>query len=410
MTLLSTILIALLQLPIAIYGTGAYAGNSLPTSTIPWQCTWVRWVYAGPNTAAYKAAGCKTIAYVQVWRAYTAEHTANDTLNNSDLLGTNAAALARSCNGSVLTTVAYGGTVYLLDPRVSLQASRHLNTVVNAVYSRTTPDALFLDNTSANGDFPAPCNYSYSGWLAAVKAVAGTSPHALFENLLTAWTNGGSPAGNVAAESANTIGGMSESTYLSNAGPVSGKRWLGQEQGQIASGLAGKVAWIYERNTAAADSGSGRVFRLYGLASFLLPWDGAHAMIQSAFYTPSQFPVMPEYGLVPSSPLTTSSTVGGYLRAGLYVREYGACAYRGVARGRCAIVVNPGTVTTSNPLASFYARSLTLAGGGVREGGTVGFAGGRVTYLAPLTGAVLFTSSASHRAKSGHRGALHARP
>ena len=70
------------------------------------------------------------------------------------------------------------------------------------------------------------------------------------------------------------------------------------------------------------------------------------------------------------------------------MREFGACYYRGVNKGKCAVVVNPGTSTVTVPTTA-YSHSLTLSGGGVLDGGSVGFSGSRPSSLAPGSGAIL---------------------
>lgn len=285
----STITLVPSHVMLATYGTTSYGGTS---SAVPisYQCAHDTWVYQGAETAAYESAGCKVMLYTQVWRAYMAKTTAEDVVNNTDLTITNALALAKSCNGKVLSTTAYGGTVYLMDPRSSRAAS-HFDNVVNYEWGArgVYPDALFLDNTAANADFSGLCDYSYSTWINAVKTVAGSSAHPAFMNLLNAWLNGGTPAGNVAAESPNVLGGMCESCYLNNAGVVSGTNWQRQEQGEIASIQAHKIFWAYARNTTAANSSTGQALRMYGYASFLLTYDPQYTMYQTALYTPLRF-------------------------------------------------------------------------------------------------------------------------
>jgi hypothetical protein len=99
---------------------------------------------------------------------------------------------------------------------------------------------------------------------------------------------------------------------------------------------------------------------------------------------------MPETGIVPMQPLTTASSVTGYLRSGgTYMREFGACYYLGVLKGKCAVVVNPGA-STARIATTAYAHSVVLSGYDVLDGGTVSFTGARVTSVPAAGGAILF--------------------
>ena len=150
-----------------------------------------------------------------------------------------------------------------------------------------------------------------------------------------------------------------------------------------------KIFWEYARAIGSASSET--ALRKYIYASFLLTYSPNYAMLQEIFATPSKFEVMPETGLVPMNPVTTSTNVGSYLRSGgAYMREFGACYYRGVNEGRCAVVVNNSNSATVSVPTTAYAHSMVLTGNGVLDGGSVSFAGARTTQLGPTTGAVLF--------------------
>jgi hypothetical protein len=70
------------------------------------------------------------------------------------------------------------------------------------------------------------------------------------------------------------------------------------------------------------------------------------------------------------------------------MREFANCYYRGTRVGSCAVVVNPSGSTVSIP-ANSYTRSMTLAGGGVLDGGSASFGAAAVTSLGPNSGAIL---------------------
>jgi hypothetical protein len=86
---------------------------------------------------------------------------------------------------------------------------------------------------------------------------------------------------------------------------------------------------------------------------------------------PLQFHVMPEVQLVALDPRGAATSIGDLRTAsGTYVREYGACYLAGRNEGPCAVAVNPDDA--AHPLRlNGYARTLTIAGGGILDGGTV---------------------------------------
>ena len=138
-----------------------------------------------------------------------------------------------------------------------------------------------------------------------------------------------------------------------------------------------KGADAEQKKMIAESQLKGNTLRTYIYASFLLTYSPSYSMLQEAFQSAHSFPVMPETGFVPMNPLTTSSSVSGYLTStGAYMRQFGACYYRGAYKGKCAVVVNPSGSTVSIPTTA-YSHSLGLVGGGVLDGGYVTFTNSR---------------------------------
>ncbi len=252
-------------------------------------------------------------------------------------------------------------------------------------------DALFADDTGAMGGIPLPCNYSIASYQAATAKVIESIKFPVFVSTLGA---SGDPAGQVGfANATNAIGAMCEICYAGyNSARVdvaqTGSRWTGIENAEIKIIAEHKIFWDYAR--AIGNPITETPLRKYIYASFLLTYDYHYAMLQEAFTTRSGFPILPETALVPTAPLTTASTVTGYLRSGgAYMREYAACYYLGVNHGKCAVVVNPGSGTVRIPTTA-YGHSLVLTGSDVLDGGTATFTGGRLTTLGAVSGAVLF--------------------
>jgi hypothetical protein len=192
----------------------------------------------------------------------------------------------------------------------------------------------------------------------------------------------------------NVIGGMCEICYNGHNSRTgldyvhTGTRWINIENAEIQTIAKHKIFWAYPRAIGVAQYAS--TVRKYAYASFLLSYNPTYAMIQEALKTNNGFEVFPETGLVPMNPLTTASSVTGYLRSGgAYMREFGACYYRGVNKGKCAVVVNPTSGTVTVPTTA-YGHSLGVVGSDVLEGGYVTFTGSRPSSLPSGTAAILF--------------------
>lgn len=364
-----------------------YGYNGVSTSVpLSFQARYVTWAYTGSGYgASYHAAGIKVLSYVNYWRNYTIDKP-NVTYTDLAPGGADASAAAKVCSGAAVRDPKYGGG-YLNDPR----AGRALNHAMLVVGLRTTyHDALAADDTGAAGGTNAsPCNYNYNTWVSATNAVNAHVALPMFINALNAWTVGGNAVSQVQlTQPANVLGAQCEMCYANNAGAVGGTSWTLQENAEIAMVRTHKIFWDYARNTTTASTA--QLLRTYVLASFLLTYDPNYAMLEEAFATPTSFEVMPETQLVPLHPLTTATTVAGYITSGgVYWREYGACYYKGALVGKCAVAVNPGSASVSLPTNS-YLHSLTVSGSDIYDGGTASVTGPKVSTLRPLSGAVLF--------------------
>jgi hypothetical protein len=248
---------------------------------------------------------------------------------------------------------------------------------------------LFSDQSGVVGMMPTPCNYVQSTYDAATNSVHSALGVPMFVNALGGFSN---PASAVdLANPSNVLGAMCEECYVKNGSGAdviqTGTMWTNVENAEIAMAAKHKIFWDYAR--ASGDPTVETAVRTYVYASFLLSYDPSYSMFEEAFTTPSGFPVMPETGLVPTQPITTASTVTGYLTAGgAYFREFSACYYQGAFVGRCAAAVNPSTATVQLPAG--YTHSMVVSGSGVLDGGTVSFNGPQISQLAPGTGTVLF--------------------
>ena len=371
-----------------------YGYNGTPTS-VPLASVkpYLSWTQTAPQYApVMRAAGIKVNIYENFWRNYSHD---NPNVGYLDLEpgGTHAAAEARECSGKVIIDPSYYHG-YEADARSSAALGHALvyNSYRMSEYGSNF-DAIFTDDTDAMGGLPLPCNYSMSSYMSAINRVNSELRVPIFFSAFGAVADATTQIPLLTPS--NVIGGMCEICYAgwakSPSGPVdyaqTGGKWTVIENAEIKTVALHKIFWNYARPVGYASLEIG--LRKYIYASFLLTYDYRYAMLQVAFKTPHSFPIMPETGLVPMNPLTSESSVAGYRRGGVYMREFAACYYRGVNHGKCAVVVNSGSATASVP-STGYAHSLVLVGSGVLDGGYVTFSGGRVTSLPRASGAILF--------------------
>jgi hypothetical protein len=249
------------------------------------------------------------------------------------------------------------------------------------------------DTGSVWGLSGTPCNYTDSAWQSGANTVEASLGKPAFVNAL----NGSSKVFQVGYTTpSNVIGGMCESCYaywdtvngVREDFPRYGSTWTDTENAEALMVSRHKIFWEYARAVGSAASEIG--LRNYSYASYLLTYDPNYTMLQEAWQTPSGLEIFPETGLVPMNPVTTYTNVAYYQRSGgAYMREFGACYYRGVNKGRCAVVVNNTKSTETMPTTA-YSHAMVLSGYGVLDGGSVSFAGSRPSSLAPTTGYVLF--------------------
>lgn len=373
-----------------VYG---YSGTptTVPVTSI---APWLTWAETDESYAStLRAHGIKVAVYMNYWRNYSSD---NPAVGYNDLKpgGAHADAEAKTCAGTVVKDASYGGG-YIANAQLSTYAAQHAQVLANYRESEygANYDAIFADDTGSVWGITLPCNYSQSAWISGTNAVESSLGKPMFINAL----NGNSQTAQVAYTNAsNVIGAMCESCYAywDTVSGVKrdfaryGSTWVDTENAQALMASRHKIFWEYARAIGSAASETS--LRNYTYASFLLTFDPNYSMLQEVWHTPSGFEVFPEAGLVPMNPVTTYSTISGYQRSGgAYMREFGACYYRGVNKGRCAVVVN--NTKSSEPMpTTAYSHAMVLSGYGVLDGGTVSFAGSRPSSLGPTTGYVLF--------------------
>jgi hypothetical protein len=375
-----------------IYG---YAGtpSSVPLSSIR---QWTTWAFTDSSHAsALRASGIKVAIYVNFWRNHK---TDNPITSYTDLApgGAHASAEAKNCSGSAIWDTTYGGG-YAADARKTSAALGHADYIISGKKKQygSNWDAMFADEVDTFNGMTSPCGYSTATYPNAVNTVHSETGTRMWVNALGKKLD---PYITNVTNPSNVIGAMCELCYGLNLRGVDtvdtahDNIWQWIENAEINTVAKHKIFWDYARLAGYPQTETKQ--RTYAYASFLLSYDPNYAMYETALKTNSGYPVMPETGLVPMSPLTTASNVSGYLRTGgAYMREFGACYYRGAAHGACAVVVNPNpgtSVSLPSTVTSKYYHSMVLSGSGVLDGGSVSFSGGRVTSLAPATAAILF--------------------
>lgn len=363
---------------------GLFWGYAGTPTTVPLSAaqTWLNWAMtSGSYASTLRTAGIKVDVYKNFWRNATTDNPKTDYYDLAPG-GAHAPAEAKNCGGAPLYSSAYGRT-YESDAR-SPYTLGHARLVVG---TQTNADAVFSDDTGAISGM-VPCNFSLSTYQAATNAIDARIPYKLFLNTLGA----GNPVAQVGYTTAsNVLGAMCEACITKNPStgdvPVLNAGWADTENAEIRMIAIHKIYWLYARASGPATEYQ---LRNFTIASFLLAYDPNYAMLEEALRTPSGFEVFPEAGLVPMNPLTTATSVGGYLKSnGTYMREFGACYYRGTLRSKCAVVVNPTSYTKTLPTTA-YGHAMVLSGYGVRDGGTVSFSGGRPSLLPAGSGVILF--------------------
>lgn len=374
----------------AVYAYGPSWGvpTSVPISTI---AQWVNWVgMPGLSyVSAFHSYNIKVYQYMDFWKNYTSDSPI-DSYNDLAPGGLHEQAEAVDCSGNPIKISAYGGG-YASDPR-NVGALGHAQFVLGEVVKRFPGyDAYFEDDTMTP-PHPLPCNYSDSAYLSATNSINTALGYRLLPNALSA---GGDKKISV-VDPSNVIGAMCEACFIDPWGPnntdeaIHGSYWAAMENAEI--GIINKHKLFYLYGRANGDPAAELAIRKYFVASYLLTFDPAYVLVQTSWYSPTyRFPVMPEMSLVPLQPRMTATSVSGYYKSGLYVREYAACGYKGVSVGPCAAIVNPtGATVTIPPLTLHYGHVLTLSGRDVLNGGTLTTTGYPISSLGPYSGTILF--------------------
>jgi hypothetical protein len=371
-----------------MYGYGGTPTTVSVSSAAPY----ISWAQTSSAYASsLRSAGVKVDIYLNFWRNYKSDNP-SDGYTDLEPGGTHADAEAKTCSGTTVYDSSYGGG-YEANALLTSYASGHAQKVAG---DRETQyggsyDALFSDDTGALWGIPLPCNYSDSSYKSATNSVHASLGKPMFVNTLNAGSSAVSQVGYTAAS--NILGAMCESCYSNDPSTgdsiSTGAFWTDTENAEALMASKQKIFWGYAR--ATGDASAETKLRMYVYASFLMTYSPQYSMLQEILKTPSGFEVFPETGVVPTSPTTTSSTVSGYYTsAGAYMRQYGACYYRGVDKGKCAVVVNPSPSSSVTVPTTAYSHAMTLSGYGVLDGGSVGFAGSRPSSLGPGSAAILF--------------------
>ncbi|MGC1380824.1 MAG: putative glycoside hydrolase [Candidatus Baltobacteraceae bacterium] len=353
-----------------------YAGTRLVSA--PAAARWLTWAETDiASSPSLRALGVKTLLYTDPNRAMKGqpEFTAQQST------------FARDCAGAPIETNRPGQ--FLMDPNsAALRAlwKRHVDRYVAAGRF----DAVFEDDANtiayARGQ---PCGYDAAAWLQATIAMQRSLGYPIVYNGLA--NVAGAAVSPSIALNATAIGGMMEQCYSGTAAQplLSQTRWIAAETTELRMASERKLFFCYGNDTTPADRALER--RLYVDASFLLSYDPSYSILWEYYEGRSRFHVMPEAQLVPLRPAAALRSVDA-LRSptGVYQRTYAACYVAGVDRGRCTIAVNPTLQPLSLALPE-YTRTLTLAGGGILDGGSVRIGTARPpAQLAPLGAVIAF--------------------
>jgi hypothetical protein len=331
--------------------------------------------YSGTNLAA---VGIKTLFYTNPNRDSPgdAEYTS--------------AGIVKTCTGVPVTQT--GTTsLYLMNPMASQVVSLYKSFV--GAQSTQHFDAIFDDGPY---NFYAltgkPCNFDSTTWLNGyINEMKAIGRPVIYNGLGNFGPNGTlSPT---IAVNPGAIGGMAEGCYAAQWHPYlsNGSTWAAFENTEIAMQQQNKIFICYANSTAQASTSIGP--RIYTYASFLLTYNIKTSMIWEYFEEPSGYTVEPESKLVALSPVVpTPSNVSSLRTAtGTYARQYNACYIGGSSVGRCAVVVNPDSVSSHAFPYTGYHHTLLLTGGGILDGGTVSSQGGAPPgSLPPLTAVIAF--------------------
>jgi hypothetical protein len=315
--------------------------------------------------------------------------------------GSRANLQAKDCNGD--TVRSYDGKGYLLDvmqPQAAHFVRESVDYYLNRVReylparSRVPVNLMFIDNANSfYGVSPMPCGFDQQRWTEGMASALAGTPYPVVINTLSVGLSQ-VPAKVQALRGRNVVGEMYEHCFVD-------RQWSAEETAQIEA-LAllralhkkpGPGFWCYVNGGSStgltADAATSQ--RLFNYASFLLSYDPAYSVYQTAYASPpSTFSVMPETQLVPMDPQRRVKDIES-LRApgGAYVQQFQYCYYRRKALGPCEVAVNPGDGAAELPNYHHYHHTVVLSGNGVLDGGHVRFDGRLADDLPPQSAAIL---------------------
>lgn len=324
------------------------------------------------------AAGIKTMEYIDPF-----EQASSDPLYSSG-------AYAYDCNGNLIVP-SYDSSQVLMNPG-SAALSSALNSWQAGQESAGHLDAFFYDNADDTWGLPAlPCGVTASSWDSENWSLIASSNYPVIYNGYGINSDGAALIGNSAV-----AGAMLEDAYGQRVDPgptppyTTDSDWVNNENLQLNAVNVGKLFFCY--NTPNSDASSSIQLRQYIYASFLMGYGPSSSVLWEYFSTPSGLHVFPETQLVPTNPLSSSSSVSSFAKGGVYVREYAACYLNGSSIGHCAAVVNPssGSSYSMPSLTQSYSHTMSISGSGILDGGSVSASGpAPPSSLGPETGVIL---------------------
>lgn len=318
---------------------------------------WLTWAEVNvAGSIALHPLGVKTFFYTDPFR----------TMAGDPEFSNNEADFAHDCAGNRIEAAHRSGQ-YLM----SVKSPSLLTTWKNHVarYAREGRFNAILADDANNLYYLTgrPCEYDPHDWLERVGAMQRAVGFPVIYNALSGFSDRSvSPS---IALNRSAIGGMMEECYQSHdTARISGDSWYVAEATELQMMRARKYFFCYGNDTRPATDAIGD--RLYVYASFLLTYDPRYAVLWEYYDGPSHFHVMPETQLVPSARGSIASIDALRIASGVYERRFDACFVGGRAIGACAVAVNPDSAPHALDFGA-YRRTLTLAGGGAVDGGSI---------------------------------------
>ena len=370
-----------------------------PAVSVREAAKWVTWGMSSPRDSnALAAAGIKMVFYSNPNRVFR---------KSRFLYTEDESEFAHDCANQRII-VRGRANQFLTDPSSkALAAAWHAQAQDAMTHGQFA--AIFDDTAASTGQISTlPCGFDQRRWIAAhVALIDGLGYPVLFNGLgdgqLVARGKRGpeadydpSPVAGLAAAH-KAIGGSFEDCYVSpdpdnGYGKTAASYWRQTENTELSMARRGKYFVCNERVERTAMDGAFDM-RTYAAASVLLTYDLESTVVRQQFLTPSWFNLGPEVEIVPLDPVLRSPTSVDALRTrgGAYAREYRRCYIAGAPVGPCAAVVNPDAHASHPFPFKTYAHTLTLDGGGIIDGGTIGISGPPPpASLGPLSATIAF--------------------